>query len=100
MPELALALPHAPDTTHFSDEVKQAIQILPNTQGATLLIKKGTNEDTFKQIESFVVQSAPAKKQEQVQAAFNDARAERQAQHAGENWNFRTHSAVMSIFRW
>ena len=89
VPELALALPHAPDTTHFSDEVKQAIQILPNTQGATLLIKKGTNEDTFKQIESFVVQSAPAKKQEQVQAAFNDARAERQAQHAGENWNAR-----------
>lgn len=89
VPELALALPHAPDTTHFSDEVKQAIQILPNTQGATLLIKKGTNEDTFKQIESFVVQSAPPKKQEQVQAAFNDARAERQAQHAGENWNTR-----------
>ena len=87
VPELALALPHAPDTTHFSDEVKQAIQILPNTQGATLLIKKGTNEDTFKQIESFVVQSAPPKKQEQVQAAFNDARAERQAQHASENWN-------------
>ncbi|TQC96255.1 restriction endonuclease subunit R [Moraxellaceae bacterium AER2_44_116] len=87
VPELALALPHAPDTTHFSEEVKQAIQILPNTQGATLLIKKGTNEDTFKQIESFVVQSAPPKKQEQVQAAFNDARAERQAQHAGENWN-------------
>lgn len=89
VPELALALPHAPDTTHFSEEVKQAIQILPNTQGATLLIKKGTNEDTFKQIESFVVQSAPPKKQEQVQAAFNDARAERQAQHAGENWNAR-----------
>ena len=87
VPELALALPHAPDTTHFSDEVKQAIQILPNTQGATLLIKKGTNEDTFKQIESFVVQSTPPKKQEQVQAAFNDARAERQAQHASENWN-------------
>ncbi len=89
VPELALALPHTPDTTHFSDEVKLAIQILPNTQGATLLIKKGTSEDTFKQIEAFVVQSTPPKKQEQVQAAFNDARAERQAQHAGENWNVR-----------
>ncbi|MDE2422569.1 MAG: restriction endonuclease subunit R, partial [Gammaproteobacteria bacterium] len=89
VPELALALPHVPDITHFSDEVKQAITVLPTTQGATLLIAKGTTEDTFKQIESFVVQSTPAKKQELVKTAFNEARAERQAQHAGETWNAR-----------
>jgi type III restriction enzyme len=89
MPELAVALPHVPDITFFSDEVKQAIQIYPTTQGATLLIAKGTDESTFKQIEAFIVQSTPIKKQPQVQTAFNDARAERQANHAGENWNKR-----------
>lgn len=89
IPELAVPLPHVPDITHYSDEVKKAITVLPTSQGATLIIAKGTDEETFKQIESIVVQSTPPKKQEQVQTAFNDARAERQARHAGENWNTR-----------
>lgn len=89
VPALILALPYLPDTQYFSDEVKQAIEVRPTQLGkaATLIIAKGTSEATFKQIESFVMQSTPVKKQEQVQAAFNDARAERQASHAGEHWN-------------
>ena len=89
VPALVVALPHLPDTSTFSDEVLQAIEVRPTQQGkaATLIIAKGTSEDTFKQIEQFVVHTTPAKKQAQVQAAFNDARAERQASKAGENWN-------------
>lgn len=89
VPALVVPLPHLPETTFFSDEVKQAIEIRPTQQGkaATLIIAKGTSDETFKQVEQFVMQATPVKKQEQVQAAFNDARAARQASKAGENWN-------------
>lgn len=87
VPETAVSVPHVPDTQYFSDEVKQAIRVVETSQGATLLIKKGTSEEVFKQIEQSVVKSAPAKKQEAVQEAFQYARAERQAAKAPENWN-------------
>lgn len=87
IPEMAVSLNHVPDTTHFSDEVKQAIQVLETSQGATLLIQKGTSEELFSQIEQSVVKSLPAKKQETAQESFSHARAERQAAKAPENWN-------------
>lgn len=87
VPAVSVSLSHVPDSTYFPDEVKQAISILPTTQGATVVIAKGTDSDTFKQIESLIVKSAPAKAQEATQEAFDEARASRQASHAPENWN-------------
>ena len=87
IPEMAITLPHIPDIQHFPQEVKQAIKVVETSQGSTMLIHKGTPENTFKQIESLIVASTPAKKQAEVQSNFNDARAERQATHAAENWN-------------
>ena len=89
IPEMVVALNHVPDTSYFSDEVKAAIKILPTNNGksATVLIQKGVSEDTFKQVEQSIISSAPAKAQEHAQEAFNEARAERQAASAPENWN-------------
>lgn len=85
VPEVAITLSHVPDTAHFPDEVNKAIQVLHTTGGgATILIKSGASEDTFKQVEHFVVGQTPKKKQAEVQEAFNDARAERQAAQAPE----------------
>ena len=87
VPAVSVSLSHVPDTTYFTDEVKQAINILPTSQGVTVLIAKGTDAETFKQIETSIVKSAPPKAQEAAQEAFNEARASRQASHAPENWN-------------
>lgn len=86
-PALTIALLHVPDTTFFAPEVKQSIAIYQNSQGATVVIAKGTDGETFKQIEASIVKSAPAKQQAAAQAAFDDARASRQASLAPENWN-------------
>lgn len=86
-PAVSVSLTHVPDTTFFAEEVKQAIKVLPNSQGATVFIAKGTDIETFKQIESSIVKSAPIKAQQAAQEAFNEARASRQASHAAENWN-------------
>lgn len=88
-PEVVVALNHVPDPSYFPDEVKAVIQVLPTNNGksATVLIQKGLSEETFKQVEQSIVNSAPAKAQTHAQAAFNEARAERQAAAAPENWN-------------
>ncbi|MDZ4153231.1 MAG: restriction endonuclease subunit R, partial [Methylicorpusculum sp.] len=87
VPALTIALPHVPDTTFYAPEVKQAISIYETSQGATVVIAKGTDSETFKQIETSIVKSAPSKQQAATQEAFNDARASRQASLAPENWN-------------
>lgn len=87
VPAVTVSLSHVPDVTYFPDEVKQAITILPTSQGSTVMIAKGTDAETFKQIESSIVKSAPAKTYEATQDAFNEARAARQSSHAPENWN-------------
>jgi type III restriction enzyme len=86
-PEVSLNLQHMPDSQFFAKEVSDAIRILPTTQGAMVIISKGTDSDTFAQIESAIVKSAPAKHAEKTQEAFNDARATRQALSAPETWN-------------
>lgn len=86
VPAVSISLAHVPDTTFFAEEVKQAIDIRVTSQGATVFIAKGTDIETFKQIEASIVKSAPTKQQAATQEAFNDARASRQASLAPENW--------------
>lgn len=86
-PEISLNLQYMPDTQLFAKEVGDAIRILPTTQGAMVIISKGTDSDTFAQIEAAIVKSAPTKHTETTQEAFNDARATRQAASAPETWN-------------
>lgn len=85
-PAITIALPHVPDTRYYPPEVTQAITIRPTSQGATVVIAKGTDSETFKQIEAAIVKSAPVKQQAATQSAFNDARASRQASLSPENW--------------
>jgi type III restriction enzyme len=89
IPEMLVSLNHVPDENLFSDEVKAVIKILPTNNGksSTVLIQKGIDENTFKQVEQAIVNNAPSKAQVSTQEAFNDARAERQAVLAPENWN-------------
>lgn len=86
-PTVTIALAHVPDTTFFADDVKKAIIIRETTQGVTVIIAKGTDTETFKQIEASIVKSAPTNKQAATQEAFNEARATRQASSAPENWS-------------
>ena len=86
-PEISLSLQYMPDVQLFAKEVGEAIKILPTTQGAMVIIAKGTNADTFAQIEAAILKNAPIKHSEKTQEAFNDARATRQAASAPENWN-------------
>ncbi|NOU41830.1 MAG: DEAD/DEAH box helicase family protein [Methylotenera sp.] len=85
-PALTIALSHVPDITFYAPEVRQAIAIYETSQGATVVIAKGTDHDTFKQIEASIVTNAPTKQQATTQLAFDDARASRQASLAPENW--------------
>lgn len=85
-PAIIVALSHVPDTTYFSAEVIEAISIYETSQGATVVIAKGVDAETFKQIEASIVRSAPVREQGATQEAFNDARANRQASLAPENW--------------
>jgi type III restriction enzyme len=89
IPEMVVSLNHVPDTSFFSDEVKAVIKILPTNNGksATVVIQKGVSEDTFKQVEQSIIRSSPPKAVDHAQEAFNEARAERQAASAPENWN-------------
>ncbi|NUE66340.1 DEAD/DEAH box helicase [Snodgrassella sp. ESL0253] len=85
VPEVAVPLAQVPDTTNFSEEIKSAIQVHPLTSGgATLLIKKGSSTETFNQVERLIVGQTPKRKQVEIQQAFNNARAERQAAQAPE----------------
>jgi type III restriction enzyme len=52
-----------------------------------LIINKGTTNETFDKIEKAVIDQTPPKQLEKVQEVFNEARAERQAYQAPENWN-------------
>ncbi|MDW5308354.1 restriction endonuclease subunit R, partial [Acinetobacter baumannii] len=68
-------------------ELQPSVQKLDNSQGTSLVINKGTTDEEFDQIEQAIIDQATQKQKAQVKEAFDDARAERQAHQAPENWN-------------
>lgn len=81
-PDCYIQLPVVPDTTNWSDEVKEAVQVLPTSQGASLLFKGTLDAPTLEQVEAFVTNSVKPKEREKIKAQFDDHRAMRLAMNA------------------
>jgi type III restriction enzyme len=77
IPDCFIQLPVVPDTANWSDEVKGAVQVLPTSQGASLLFKGNIDAPTLEQVEAFVTNSVKPKEREKVKAQFDDHRAMR-----------------------
>jgi len=86
-PEVMVSIPFDVKPNVIPEELKSAIQTRENSQGTSLIINKGTTDEEFDQIEQAVMQQATPKQKAQVQEVFKEARAERQAHQAPENWN-------------
>lgn len=82
VPDCVIELKALPDTAHWLPEVAQAVQILPTTQGATLVIRGDLPAQELAQVESVVTQTVPAKAREAVKQQFDAHRAVRQALRA------------------
>lgn len=70
------------DTQHWPDEVKQAVQIVPTTQGATALLAGATSSEVLAQAEVFISQAVPPKARAKIKEQFDAHRAMRQAMRA------------------
>lgn len=86
-PEVMISVPFKMQQDNLPSELKRSIQTLNNSQGTSLVICKGTTDETFDQIEKAVIEQTPPKQREKVKSVFSDARAERQAHQAPEHWN-------------
>lgn len=75
VPDCHIELPVIPETAHWPDEIKAAIQIRETSQGATVLIQGTASIDVLQQAEAFISNAVPAKAKASVTAQF-------QAHHA------------------
>ena len=82
IPDCHIELPQVPDTQHWPDEVKQAVQIVETTQGATALLAGETSSEVLAQAEVFISQAVPPKDRAKVKEQFDAHRAMRQAMRA------------------
>lgn len=86
-PEVIISVPFEVKADTIPTGLQPSVQKLDNSQGTSLVINKGTTDEEFDQIEQAVIDQATPKQKAQVKEAFDDARAERQAHQAPENWN-------------
>ena len=82
IPDCYIELSQAPDTRHWPDEIKQAVEIRQTTQGATLVLKGSVDSATLAQAESFISQSVPASARVMVKQRIDEHRAVRRAVRA------------------
>ena len=86
-PEVLISVPFVLKQDDLPNEVKAAVQARETSQGTALIINKGTSDEEFDRIEQAIIEQATPKQKTHVQEVFKDARAERQAYQAPENWN-------------
>jgi type III restriction enzyme len=82
LPDCHIQLDQVPDTQHWPEDVKQAVDIRPTSQGATVLVKGNVDADTLKQAETFITQAVAPKQRESVQQQFAAHHALRRALQA------------------
>ncbi|MBR8225029.1 DEAD/DEAH box helicase [Burkholderia ambifaria] len=82
IPDCHIEVPGVPDTQHWPDEVRAAVEILATSQGATLLLKGDVDSDTLKEVEAFVTASLPPKARPSVKEQFEEHRATQRALRA------------------
>lgn len=86
-PEVIVPLPFNFKVEHFSDELQSSIRKYETSQGASLVIMTGTSDEDFDRIQDEILNQATLKHQEHAQTSFEEARSQRQAANAPENWN-------------
>ena len=82
IPDCHIEVPKIPDTQHWPEEIKAAVQIRETSQGATILLKGDVDSDTLAQAEAFISQTLPEKARVAVKEQFDAHRAVRQALRA------------------
>lgn len=82
IPDCHIEVPQMPDTQHWPEEIKAAVQIRVTTQGATILLKGNVDSDTLAQAEAFISKTLPEKARIAVKEQFDAHRAVRQALRA------------------
>jgi type III restriction enzyme len=79
VPDCYVQLPHMPDTRHWPDEVKQAVEVRTTSVGATVIVKGTVDTETLAQAEAFVSNAVPEREREAVKQQFDAHRAMRRA---------------------
>lgn len=82
IPDCHITLSEAPDISHWTDEVKQNVEIRHTTQGVTVLLKGDLDHEILKQAEGFIANSVPEREREGIKQQFDMHRAIRQAVRA------------------
>jgi len=82
IPDFTLQVSQAPDTQHWPEPLRQAVDIRPTSQGATVILRGDVSADTLAQAQAFVENTVPAKERDKVRDQFDDFRALRQAMRA------------------
>lgn len=82
IPDCHIEVPQMPDTQHWPEEIKAAVQIRVTTQGATILLKGNVDSETLAQAEAFISKTLPEKARIAVKEQFDAHRAVRQALRA------------------
>ncbi|WP_395689774.1 DEAD/DEAH box helicase [Caenimonas koreensis] len=82
LPDCHIDLPQVPDIQHWPDELRQVVQVMQTTQGATVLLKGEVSSEILAQAEVFISNAMPAKAREKVKEQFDAHRAVRQAMRA------------------
>lgn len=86
-PEQSIAIPYKFDRDSLPTDIQAKVKVYETSQGSTLIIEKGTDDQTFDQLQTKVIEQTPKKQIEKVIESFEEARASRQAYQAPENWN-------------
>jgi len=74
LPDCLIEIPAAPNTEHWPQEIRAAVTIHKTSQGATLMISGSAPAEVVNQVETFVVNSLPAKEQEKARQQFLEHR--------------------------
>lgn len=86
-PEQSIPIPYKFDRDSLPVDIQAKVKVYETSQGSTLVIEKGTNDQIFDQLQEKVVEQTPKKQIDKVVESFQEARANRQAYLAPENWN-------------
>lgn len=86
-PEVAVPLPFQFEIEKIPADLQSSVKRYETSQGSSLVIMYGTSDEDFNRIQDAALNQAPLKQQESTQISFEEARSQRQAANAPENWN-------------
>lgn len=86
-PETLIPLPFDISIEDFETNLQVYVRKHNTSQGTALIINTGTTDEQFDQIQDEALNQATPKQQVYIESAFQEARAQRQAANAPENWN-------------